>query len=306
MYSLYAHPNSYSSCTIQIFLRELGVAYTLHNVDLIKGEQFKIEFLEISREGTVPVLVVDQSNQKHIGTVNIRNFLVQTHSEHPVCKGDPDSEGYLRKLDEAPVGFLTFGLAFNQEYTKILRYPYHEPDFFEQSRQYILERGVRLQETIATCTEPHITEALIQTAESHYTNADQYLEPDKYSSALSAVSSLLDYFESLMGSSNKVGLWLGGIQMNIADVFLGMLLHRLWQLGMEKALFQDGVRPHLTLYYDRIRDRPSFKTVTKWDTETSVNVIKSSEDMFADNAKWSLGIMAALGGLYLGKKIFKK
>ena len=36
--------------------------------------------------------------------------------------GDPDSEGYLRKLDEAPVGFLTFGLAFNQEYTKILRY----------------------------------------------------------------------------------------------------------------------------------------------------------------------------------------
>jgi hypothetical protein len=46
--------------------------------------------------------------------------------------------------------------------------------------------------------------------------------------------------------------------------------------------------------------------VTKWDTETSVNVIKSSEDMFADNAKWSLGVMAALGGLYLGKKFLKK
>ena len=35
-------------------------------------------------------------------------------------------------------------------------------------------------------------------------------------------------------------------------MFLGMLLHRVWQLGMEKALFQDGVRPHLTLYYDRL------------------------------------------------------
>lgn len=304
MYNLYAHPNSYSSWTLQILMREMGVMYTLHNVDLIKGDQFKMEFLELSPLGTVPVLVKADTNQKHIGTVNIRNYLMQTYSEHPVCRGDADE--YLRKLDEAPIGFLTFGLAFNQENTSILRYPYHEPDFFDQSRKYILERGARLQETIATCTDTNITEALIQTAESHYSNADQYLEPERYSSALSAVSSLLDYFESLMGSRDKVGIWLGGIQTNIADIFLGMLLHRLWQLGMEKSLFQDGVRPHLTLYYDRIRDRTSFRSVTKWDVETSVNVIKSSEDLFADNAKWSLGVMAALGGLFLGKKIFMK
>ena len=56
----------------------------------------------------------------------------------------------------------------------------------------------------------------------------------------------------------------------------------------------------------RIRERASFKTITKWNTETSENVIKSEEDVFAENAKWSLGIMAALGGLYLGKKFLKK
>ena len=49
------------------------------------------------------------------------------------------------------------------------------------------------------------------------------------------------------------------------------------------------------------------KTVTQWEVTASlVNVIKSDEDVFADQAKMGLGVMALLGGLYLGKKFFKK
>ena len=46
----------------------------------------------------------------------------------------------------------------------------------EQSRKYILERGSRLQDAINRCTDPVITEALIQTTENHYSNAEQYLD----------------------------------------------------------------------------------------------------------------------------------
>jgi len=303
MYDLYAHPNSYSSWVLQILLKELDVGYTLHDVDLFVGEQFKMEFLAVNPLGTVPVLVTADGH-KEIGIVDIRKYLMDKHGDKQIFRGC--SETYLSKLDEAPIGFITYGLAFNQECSKRLRYPFHEPDFFEKSRKYILERGSRLQDAINSCPDPLIIEALIQTTENHYSNAEQYLDQGKYSSALSAVSSMLDYFESDLGKDTKLGIWLGGIHPNVADIFLGMGLHRLWQLGMENSLFKEGVRPHLTLFYERIRERPSFKIITKWNTETSENIIKSDEDVFAENAKWSLGIMAALGGLYLGKKFLKK
>ena len=42
---------------ITIFLEETGLAYTLHPVDIGKGDQFKPEFLKISPNNKMPALV---------------------------------------------------------------------------------------------------------------------------------------------------------------------------------------------------------------------------------------------------------
>ena len=42
-----------------------------------------------------------------------------------------------------------------------------------------------------------------------------------------------------------------------------MYLHRLWQLGMEGEYFEEGVRPHLSVFYQGIRERPSFLKITR-------------------------------------------
>ena len=35
------------------------------------------------------------------------------------------------------------------------------------------------------------------------------------------------------------------------NFFIGLILHRLWQLGLDGTYFSEGVRPHLKVYYNR-------------------------------------------------------
>ena len=94
---------------------------------------------------------------------------------------------------------------------------------------------------------------------------------------------LLQEVEEELGRDGRVGSWLGGglaprfyrqlqsgatslkanKRFSVADITLGLYLHRLWQLGMEGEFFEDGVRPHLSVFYKMIRERPSFLKVTR-------------------------------------------
>ena len=58
-------------------------------------------------------------------------------------------------------------------------------------------------------------------AEEHQENMSYYLEEEGYESVLKTLDKVLDYFEDELGRDDKVGLWLGGAQICIADVTLG-------------------------------------------------------------------------------------
>lgn len=49
-----ATPNGHK---IKIFLAEAGLPYTLHRIDISKGDQFKAEFLKISPNNKIPAIV---------------------------------------------------------------------------------------------------------------------------------------------------------------------------------------------------------------------------------------------------------
>ena len=104
-----------------------------------------------------------------------------------------------------------------------------------------------------------------------------------YMQVLQSFHLLLQEVEEELGRDGRVGSWLGGglaprcyhqLQsvaislkpnkpFSVADITLGLYLHRLWQLGMEGEYFEDGVRPHLSVFYKMIRERPSFLKVTR-------------------------------------------
>ena len=70
---------------------------------------------------------------------------------------------------------------------------------------------------------------------------------------------VLDQFEEeLRHGGNRR---LGGGQICVADItlLLGLYLHRLYQLGLDTAYYQDGVWSHLSMFYQSIKSRTSFE-----------------------------------------------
>ncbi|XP_009471570.1 PREDICTED: ganglioside-induced differentiation-associated protein 1-like 1 isoform X5 [Nipponia nippon] len=61
--------------------------------------------------------------------------------------------------------------------------------------------------------------------------------------------------------SQKCELWLCGCVFTLADVLLGATLHRLKFLGLSKKYWEDGSRPNLQSFFDRIQKRFAFRKV---------------------------------------------
>ena len=78
-------------------------------------------------------------------------------------------------------------------------------------------------------------------------------------------------------------------------MFAGLYLHRLWQLGLEKEYYQEGVRPHLAVFYESIRARPAFVKITGWREQAGERSVRTQEDDLVQNARWGLGAAAVLG-----------
>lgn len=63
MYHLYMAPTG-NGRRAAVMLEECGLPYTVHKVDLAKGDQKKPEFLALNPQGTIPVLVEDSGGKK--------------------------------------------------------------------------------------------------------------------------------------------------------------------------------------------------------------------------------------------------
>jgi len=302
-FTLYVHPGAFSCWSSQLLLQELGLKYKAVNVDLYSGHQFSGEFLRLSPLGAVPVLLVD--TVPVVGAQSIRNYLKNEpdFAQNDVFKGE--GERFLCKLDSAPVGSLTYGLAFHQQYTKLLRYPYCAENFLELASEYILNRAAMLKEAAAASSDPQLSQTLIEAAVEHERKLPCYLEVTEYEAVLKTIGNLLDLFEKEF-EGDREGLWLGGLHFNVADISLGLLLHRIWQLGMENDFFAAGVRPHLAVYYERVKQRKEFEFVTQCQKETGEKRILSEEDRFANNARMGIGVALIAGGLFLGRKLLKR
>lgn len=65
----------------------------------------------------------------------------------------------------------------------------------------------------------------------------------------------------LKSPGQKCELWLCGCVFTLADVLLGATLHRLKFLGLSKKYWEDGSRPNLQSFFDRIQKRFAFRKV---------------------------------------------
>jgi len=305
-------PNSLSSLRVLIALDEVGCQYSVETVDLFQWEHLTPNHLRLSPLGTVPVMVTTMG-EPLLGEKMLQAVQGMGNGRSLVKLFPDGEEGsnvlrFLRKLDDLKIGVLTYGMAFHIQQTKVLRFPYNNEEFFEQSSNYILNRSEKLQDAAEMIRgeNPDISENLKRLAEQHQENLPEYLEAEGYDNILKSFHKVLDFFEDELGRDDRNGRWLGGSVISIADITLGLYLHRLWQLGLENDYYGEGVRPHLAVFYQAIIARPAFIHHTQWQEKVGERKIVTSEDEFVQNARWGLGAAALLGGLYLVKKMLKK
>ena len=109
-----------------------------------------------------------------------------------------------------------------------------------QSSNYILNRADRLQDAaeLIRVENPEICARLRcikrfqiskfvtefnfrSLAEEHQENLPYYLEAEGYDAVLKILDKVLDFFEDELGQDDRVGQWLGGAQLCVADITLG-------------------------------------------------------------------------------------
>lgn len=89
---------------------------------------------------------------------------------------------------------------------------------------------------------------------------------------------------------------------SIADINLAVLLQRLWELGFEDRFWAEGKRPLIENYYERVKQRDSFKRTIP-NLPVHLKMIVMSQPPAYLGAAGAASVGAVLAVLYIFKKI---
>lgn len=88
----------------------------------------------------------------------------------------------------------------------------------------------------------------------------------------------------------------------IADINLAILLQRLWELGLEGRYWAGGKRPLLAKYYDRVKQRDSFKrTIPNLPFHIKMIIMSQPPTYVGAAGAASIGVVACL--FFIFKKL---
>lgn len=97
------------------------------------------------------------------------------------------------------------------------------------------------------------------------------------------------------------GWWIASPEISVADIDLCLLLHRLWQLGFERRMWERN-RPNLKRYFARVRMLDSFKAATSLSEGSNLMELVTSPVFLGIVG----GSVALAGGYFLWKNTAPK
>lgn len=239
---LYHFGPSTCSQKVRMVLVEKGVPFESRMVNLLAGEQHAPDFVKLSPDHVVPVLVV--GDEALIESTQICEF-IDDHYDGPALKSDDSLQRYHAAA--------TLRFVDTRIHGKVSGVPTHA----------ILTRGLtsdrtpeQIQAYLAAIPDP-AERALRTSLLAHGVEAPEMAE------ALKAIVKLISRLEARLA----VYPWFSGDNFGIADAGVLPYLSRFGELGMT-ALWKDGASPRVADWLDRITARPSFaEAYTKWTPE---------------------------------------
>ncbi|MEM8857652.1 MAG: glutathione S-transferase family protein [Chloroflexota bacterium] len=234
--SLYHHGSSVCAAKVRFTLAEKGVEWESHYLDILAGDQFTPEYLALNPKAVVPTIT-------HNGNVIVESTIC--------CE-------YVDQLFEGPnlVPENPLDRAKMLLWTKAVDEHIHpacgEVTFVSCHRYVVLRLG-----------EEGVEKFLDGTPSQSVTTAWRERKRQLVMVGISTPGvdvkiKLYDKYLSEMEACLQDSDWLAGDTFSLADIAMTPYVNRLDMLSMS-GLWENGRRPRVTDWFNRIKERPTFK-----------------------------------------------
>ncbi|KAM9648576.1 ganglioside-induced differentiation-associated protein 1-like 1 isoform 2-T2 [Morphnus guianensis] len=170
---------------------------------------------------------------------------------------------YRELLDSLPMDAYTHGCILHPELTTDSMIPKYAT---AEIRRHLANASTELMK-LDHDEEPQLSEPYLSKQKKLMAKILEHDNVNYLKKILGELGMVLDQIEAelekrkLEYQGQKCELWLCGCVFTLADVLLGATLHRLKFLGLSKKYWEDGSRPNLQSFFDRIQKRFAFRKV---------------------------------------------
>ncbi|XP_043650352.1 ganglioside-induced differentiation-associated protein 1 isoform X3 [Drosophila teissieri] len=244
---------------VLMVLYEKRIDFFPYVVDLCNGEQYSNWFLNLNPKGDVPVL---QDGALVIpSSTHIINYVESKFRGDRSLKPAHNSKEFDQMLvfEQAiarlPVGTLSLGSFMHDDLKLVPKAPFIGP-----VRQSCLKNNEKVLELLRHSVDDQATNkaTLQHKLDIQLRRLELASSREDFQKVLDAVRHFLLYVEQELSAQAPRSEWLTGDELNVADISLGLLLHRLYQLGFENQFWTFGKLPQVEAYFLRFRQRESF------------------------------------------------
>jgi glutathione S-transferase len=240
MLELYHHGSSTCASKVRFVLAEKGLSYQSHYVDLLKGEQFRPDYLKLNPLAVVPTLVHD--GVVLVESTVICEYLDDAFPEVPLKPSSAMARARMRLWTKAvdeqlqpAAKYITYAACHRHI---IKRLP---PDKFEQ-----FMKGPEGEAETRVAGDP-----------DWVASKRAIVEQGVAAPGVDGKFRMYDRYLQKMDDALADGPWLAGAAFSLADISLTPYVNRLDMLGMSELWTRS--RRRLTDWFERIKARPTFK-----------------------------------------------
>nr|XP_023482378.1 ganglioside-induced differentiation-associated protein 1-like 1 isoform X2 [Equus caballus] len=170
---------------------------------------------------------------------------------------------YRELLDALPMDAYTHGCILHPELTTDSMIPKYAT---AEIRRHLANATTDLMK-LDHEEEPQLSEPYLSKQKKLMAKILEHDDVSYLKKILGELAMVLDQIEAelekrkLENQGQKCELWLCGCAFTLADVLLGATLHRLKFLGLSKKYWEDGSRPNLQSFFERVQKRFAFRKV---------------------------------------------
>ncbi|XP_011853040.1 PREDICTED: ganglioside-induced differentiation-associated protein 1-like 1 isoform X1 [Mandrillus leucophaeus] len=285
---LYHWTQSFSSQKVRLVIAEKGLVCEERDVSLPQSEHKEPWFMRLNLGEEVPVIIhrdniisdydqiIDYVERTFTGggrgrcTSGCPAQPLAVPTEHVVALmpevGSPQHARvlqYRELLDALPMDAYTHGCILHPELTTDSMIPKYAT---AEIRRHLANATTDLMK-LDHEEEPQLSEPYLSKQKKLMAKILEHDDVSYLKKILGELAMVLDQIEAelekrkLENEGQKCELWLCGCAFTLADVLLGATLHRLKFLGLSKKYWEDGSRPNLQSFFERVQRRFAFRKV---------------------------------------------